>query len=68
MQKIVMEVVIKQKNIKIIQKLKTQQNVSLNMPTLYIIYAQIGTSTNRQTFNKICFGGKIPDVDVAQIL
>jgi len=39
MQKIVMEVVIKQKNIKIIQKLKTQQNVSLNMPTPYIIYA-----------------------------
>ena len=34
----------------------------------YIIYAQIGFSTNRQTFNKNIAGGKIPDFYVAQII
>ncbi len=42
----------------------------LKAPTKpYIIYAQIGFSTNRQTFNKnIDSGGKISDFYVAQII
>jgi len=41
---------------------------SLQVTKMYIIYAQIGFSTNRQTFNKNIAGGKISDFYVAQII
>ena len=51
---------------------KTENGINPNknneMATPYIIYAQIGFSTNRQTFNKNIAGGKISDFYVAQII